>query len=121
MSVLNQKTLNETIISYDDALKINLIDENSNQEYLTKFNNIKVKIEDEIFYFSILVKNVQISMKLEYNSYTKWPYPKSVYGNYAMISLGKSLLISGNRQNMGENLTQLHRLSWILDEIDSDF
>ena len=39
----------------------------------------------------------------------------------AFISLGKSLLIFRNRQNMGENLTQLHRLSWILDEIDSGF
>ena len=69
----------------------------------------------------ILVKIVQISMKLEYISYTKWPYPKSVYENYVIISLGKSLLISGNRQNMGENLTQLHRLSWILGEIDLGF
>ena len=64
-----------------------------------------------------------ISTCLEIRVYFLYKMTMSEIGSWesTFISLGKSLLIFGNRQNMGENLPQLHRLSWILDEIDSGF
>ena len=102
LNCLIDSTLNETIISYDDALKINLIDENSNQEYLTKFNNIKVKIEDEIFYFSILVKNEsKIIPTIGLDNLKKYKAIINLEGNY--LKLGTQVTMFINNLNI-ENL-----------------
>ena len=74
--------------------------------------------ESKAHYFSRNYLNFSeiISSCLEIRVYFlyKMIMPEIGLRKSAFISLGKSLLIFRNRQNMGENLTQLHRHEFLM-------
>lgn len=46
-----------TVMSKTDAEKLKLLENINKPQYLTKLSNVKVKIEDELFFFDIIVIN----------------------------------------------------------------
>ena len=110
-----------TIMSKSDAEKLKLLENINKPQYLTKLSNVKVKIEDELFFFDIIVINDDSkTTTLGLDNLKRYKAIINIEGNYLRIGC-QSIMFCDNESlksiDKSENFLKLFEFGFEKEKI----
>ena len=110
-----------TIMSKSDAEKLKLLENINKPQYLTKLSNVKVKIEDELFFFDIIVINDDSkTTTLGLDNLKRYKAIINIEGNYLRIGC-QSIMFCDNESlksiDKSENFFKLFEFGFEKEKI----